>query len=173
MHERRRVQKFFDYQVNDTAKWTDKCGSERYLGDTCAAVLQPANDHCFKSQTAAYQTMRFYNQCVETRGSAEDEQGLRLFFATGTASDGRSKVGIQFNYDVVPSLKKSLCGNEWNGGSKSARSSAVLPSGSIVRQKRRLGRYARCSTYMADRGVPGLRQTKSMGRMGNSATSEV
>ena len=48
------VCKFFDYQVNDTAKWTDKCGSERYLGDTCKPqCCNQQNEHCFKSQTAA------------------------------------------------------------------------------------------------------------------------
>ena len=110
------VCKFFDFQVNDTAKWTDKCGSERYLGDTCKPqCCNQQNEHCFKSQTAAYQTMRFYNQCMEQRG-CKDEATCDSFFATGT--DGQSRTGIQFNYDVVPSLEKSLCGNEWNGGSK-------------------------------------------------------
>ena len=119
------VCKFFDFQVNDHSKWTDKCGSDRFLGKTCKmACCNQQNEHCFKSQTAAYRTMRFFNQCMGERG-CQDEATCDSFFATGTASDGRSKTSSS----TTTWTRKTVTHCVAMGGTegKSARRSVVLP----------------------------------------------
>ena len=115
------VCKFFNYEVYDLSDTsdvadTDKCGSDQYLGGTCkAACCQQQNEHCFKSQTAAFKTMKFYNQCMGER-NCEDEATCDPFFQTG--GSGSSVLGIHFNYDVDPNREESLCGESENGGDK-------------------------------------------------------
>ena len=122
------------------------------------------NDHCFKSQTLAYQTMRFYNQCMGERG-CEDEATCDSFFATGTASDGRSKKGIQFNYEVDPKISDSLCGNAWNGGEK-CKDECCSTQWNYCSEKASIGEVHTLFDCMAERGCMAYATTKVNGKDG-------
>ena len=123
------VCKFFNYEVYDLSDTSDIAGGQVRVrpvprGTCKAACCQQQNEHCFKSQTAAFKTM-ISNQCMEER-NCEDEATCDPFFELAGALL-RSGHSLQLDVGRTRGIRMKIENRGTSARRTAARTNGVLP----------------------------------------------